>query len=161
MIADPTFTTFPVTSRRGGLALYAFPSAGRTRPPTFTVAGPLPFSHRPYRSPSQRCGELIDEVLAVMRAPTRLRVRYEIQRHGGPVVMRRISTLTMAMCGCSTVSRLRAFLNGRLDLTQAEAVIDVIRSCRRRPVAWRCVNWMDGCPTLFISFMNWPICSHC
>jgi tRNA modification GTPase len=78
---------------------------------------------------------LIDEVLAVvMRAPhsfTREDVA-EIQCHGGPVVMRRILDLFLDN-GDVRLARpgeftLRAFLNGRLDLTQAEAVIDVIRS---------------------------------
>jgi tRNA modification GTPase len=80
-------------------------------------------------------GELIDEVLAVvMRAPhsfTREDV-VEIHCHGGPVVIQRILDLFLEN-GDVRLARpgeftLRAFLNGRLDLTQAEAVIDVIRS---------------------------------
>ena len=77
-------------------------------------------------------GELLDEVLvAFMRAPhtyTREDV-VEIQGHGGPLILRRIlrAVLTqgarMANPGEFT---LRAFLNGRLDLAQAEAVMDLI-----------------------------------
>ena len=79
-------------------------------------------------------GALIDEVLAViMRAPHSYTGEdvAEVHCHGGPVVIRRIldlfieSGLHLAQPGEFT---LRAFLNGRLDLTQAEAVIDVIRS---------------------------------
>ena len=76
--------------------------------------------------------EVLDDVLvAFMRAPatyTREDV-VEIQGHGGPLVLRRIlsSVLTqgarMAQPGEFT---LRAFLNGRIDFAQAEAVMDLI-----------------------------------
>lgn len=76
----------------------------------------------------------VDEVLAlVMRAPrsyTREDV-VEIHCHGGPVPLRRILDLTLAY-GARLAEpgefTKRAFLNGRLDLTQAEAVIDIIRA---------------------------------
>lgn len=76
--------------------------------------------------------EVLDDVLvAFMRAPhtyTREDV-VEIQGHGGPLVLRCIlrAVLTqgarMAQPGEFT---LRAFLNGRIDLAQAEAVMDLI-----------------------------------
>lgn len=77
---------------------------------------------------------VVDEVLLlVMRSPrsyTREDV-VEIHCHGGPAPLKKILELTL-----SAGARLaepgeftkRAFLNGRLDLTQAEAVIDVIRA---------------------------------
>src|SRR5258708_28825256 len=78
--------------------------------------------------------ETLDEVLvAFMRAPhtyTREDV-VEIQGHGGPLILRRVlrAVLTqgarMANPGEFT---LRAFLNGRLDLAQAEAVMDLIEA---------------------------------
>jgi len=80
-------------------------------------------------------GELVDEVMAVvMRAPhsfTREDV-VEIHCHGGPMVLQRILDLflddeAIRLAGPGEFT-LRAFLNGRLDLAQAEAVIDVIRS---------------------------------
>lgn len=77
---------------------------------------------------------VIDEVLVlVMRAPksyTRENV-VEIDCHGGIVVTRKILDLVIrsgarpAEPGEFTK---RAFLNGRIDLSQAEAVIDIIRS---------------------------------
>lgn len=77
-------------------------------------------------------GEVIDEVLVLyMRAPhsyTREDV-VEISGHGGQVVLRRILELVLrkgareALPGEFTK---RAFLNGRIDLTQAEAVLDLI-----------------------------------
>jgi tRNA modification GTPase len=78
--------------------------------------------------------ETLDEVLvAFMRAPhtyTREDV-VEIQGHGGPLVLQRILRLLLAQ-GARMANpgefTLRAFLNGRLDLAQAEAVMDLISS---------------------------------
>ena len=79
-------------------------------------------------------GEIIDEVmLTFMGAPytyTREDV-VEINCHSGYGVLRRILDLTLA--AGARLARpgeftLRAFLSGRLDLTQAEAVLEVIRA---------------------------------
>jgi len=79
-------------------------------------------------------GERIDEVLLlIMRSPrsyTREDV-VEIHCHGGALPLRRILDLTLkfgARIAEPGEFTKRAFLNGRLDLTQAEAVIDIIRS---------------------------------
>lgn len=79
-------------------------------------------------------GMIIDEVLLLpMLAPhsyTREDV-VEIHCHGGPVPLKKILHLTLAQ-GARLAEpgefTKRAFLNGRLDLTQAEAVIDIIRA---------------------------------
>ncbi|MGI6093068.1 MAG: tRNA uridine-5-carboxymethylaminomethyl(34) synthesis GTPase MnmE [Veillonellaceae bacterium] len=78
--------------------------------------------------------EIIDEVLIfVMKAPrsyTREDV-VEIHCHGGATPIRKILDLTLrqgARLAEPGEFTKRAFLNGRLDLTQAEAVIDIIRS---------------------------------
>ncbi len=75
---------------------------------------------------------VVDEVLlAVMKAPrsyTREDV-VEIQAHSGRAVMRRILDLVLKKGAVSAEPgefTKRAFLNGRIDLTQAEAVIDII-----------------------------------
>jgi tRNA modification GTPase len=76
--------------------------------------------------------DIIDEVLMViMRTPhsyTRQDV-VEIQSHSGAVIMGRIMKLAMAngarLAMPGEFTR-RAFLNGRIDLTQAEAVGDMI-----------------------------------
>ncbi|HEY1352954.1 MAG TPA: tRNA uridine-5-carboxymethylaminomethyl(34) synthesis GTPase MnmE [Ktedonobacteraceae bacterium] len=97
-------------------------------------AGGLPPSHMlTYgRIVDPATGEVIDEVLvAFMHAPrtyTRERV-VEIQGHGGPLMLQRILCLLLA--GGARLANpgeftLRAFLNGRLDLAQAEAVMDLI-----------------------------------
>jgi tRNA modification GTPase len=78
--------------------------------------------------------KIIDEViLSVMRGPksyTRQDV-VEINCHGGRLSLRKILDLTLKH-GCRLASpgefTKRAFLNGRLDLAQAEAVIDIIRA---------------------------------
>ncbi len=79
-------------------------------------------------------GEIVDEAIAfVMRAPksyTRENV-VELQCHGGSVVLREVLKLTFE-AGARPAERgeftKRAFLNGRLDLTQAQAVLDVIQA---------------------------------
>ncbi|GER88320.1 tRNA modification GTPase MnmE [Dictyobacter vulcani] len=78
--------------------------------------------------------EILDEVLvAFMHAPhtyTREHV-VEIQGHGGPLILRRILRTVLAQ-GARMANpgefTMRAFLNGRLDLAQAEAVMDLIES---------------------------------
>ncbi len=77
---------------------------------------------------------VIDEVLlSVMRAPksyTRQDV-VEINCHGGMLALGQILDLTLRSgCRLATPGEFtkRAFLNGRLDLAQCEAVIDIIRA---------------------------------
>ena len=79
-------------------------------------------------------GSPVDEVLAVfMRAPntyTREDV-VEIQCHGSYLVLQEILniiTANGARLAASGEFTKRAFLNGRLDLTQAEAVVDLIEA---------------------------------
>ena len=79
-------------------------------------------------------GKIIDEVIILlMRAPksyTKENV-IEIQCHGGIEVLREILNLTF-QAGARPAERgeftKRAFLNGRIDLTQAQAVLDVIQA---------------------------------
>lgn len=76
----------------------------------------------------------IDEVMAVvMRAPKSFTGEdtVEIQCHGGVLVMRKILEAALK-CGARLAEpgefTKRAFLNGRMDLSEAEAVMDVIGS---------------------------------
>ncbi|MEC9398861.1 MAG: tRNA uridine-5-carboxymethylaminomethyl(34) synthesis GTPase MnmE, partial [Myxococcota bacterium] len=79
-------------------------------------------------------GALIDEALAViMRGPKSYTGEdvVELQCHGGPIILRR--ALDAALEAGARMARPgefteRAFLNGRLDLTQAEAVADLIEA---------------------------------
>jgi len=78
--------------------------------------------------------EVVDEVIVtLMRAPrsyTREDV-VEINCHGGPAALKRVLDLVVAAgarpAGPGEFTR-RAFLNGRIDLAQAEAVLEVIRA---------------------------------
>ncbi|MGI6190807.1 MAG: tRNA uridine-5-carboxymethylaminomethyl(34) synthesis GTPase MnmE [Eubacterium sp.] len=77
-------------------------------------------------------GKVIDEVLSVyMKAPRTYTAEdvVEIDCHGGIVPLRKILQLVYR-CGARPAERgeftERAFLNGRLDLSQAEAVMDMI-----------------------------------
>ena len=79
-------------------------------------------------------GKIIDEVLLiVMKAPntyTREDV-VEINCHGGVFVTKKILELVLkkgARCAEPGEFTRRAFLNGRIDLSEAEAVMDVISS---------------------------------
>ena len=79
-------------------------------------------------------GVIVDEAIAIiMRAPksyTKENV-VELQCHGGSVVLREVLKLTFES-GARPAERgeftKRAFLNGRIDLTQAQAVLDVIQA---------------------------------
>ncbi|MDR2487046.1 MAG: tRNA uridine-5-carboxymethylaminomethyl(34) synthesis GTPase MnmE [Clostridiales Family XIII bacterium] len=93
-------------------------------------------------------GETIDEVLAVfMRSPHTYTGEdvAEIHCHGSVVSLRRILGLcctrgaVLAPAGEFTK---RAFLNGRIDLAQAEAVIDVVRA--RTDEGARAALWQLG-----------------
>ncbi len=78
--------------------------------------------------------QYIDEViLTVMRAPKSYTKEdiVEINCHGGIVALRRVLGLILEN-GCRLAEpgefTKRAFLNGRIDLTQAEAVLDIIKA---------------------------------
>ena len=79
-------------------------------------------------------GEKIDEVMAVyMKAPHSYTAEdvVEIQCHGSIVSLRKILALVLkngARLAEPGEFTKRAFLNGRLDLSQAEAVIDLVRA---------------------------------
>ncbi len=79
-------------------------------------------------------GEVVDEVLASYMAAPRTYTRedvVEINCHGGPIPLQR--TLQLALRYGARFANpgeftLRAFMNGRIDLVQAESVLDVIRA---------------------------------
>jgi len=79
-------------------------------------------------------GEAVDEVLAVYMPAPRTYTRQdvvEIDCHGGPVPLRRVLELCLrhgARLAGPGEFTLRAFLNGRIDLAQAEAVADLVEA---------------------------------
>ena len=88
---------------------------------------------KPPWSAAPRCGRIDEVVVALFRAPhsyTREDV-VEISCHGGPLPARRV--LDALLEAGARLARpgeftLRAFLNGRIDLAQAEAVADLIHA---------------------------------
>ncbi len=78
--------------------------------------------------------ELIDEVMVlIMKGPNSYTKEdtIEIDCHGGILVVQRVLEVVIkngARCAEPGEFTKRAFLNGRIDLSQAEAVIDVINS---------------------------------
>ncbi len=79
-------------------------------------------------------GERVDEVLVSHMAAPRSYTRedvVEINCHGGPLPLQRILRLALRQ-GARPAGpgefTLRAFLNGRIDLAQAESVLDVVRA---------------------------------
>lgn len=79
-----------------------------------------------------RTGAVVDRAICVtMPGPTSLTGEdvVEFHCHGGPYIVRRVLAMTIAegarMAEPGEFSR-RAFLNGRIDLTEAEAVADLI-----------------------------------
>ncbi|HEY8345806.1 MAG TPA: tRNA uridine-5-carboxymethylaminomethyl(34) synthesis GTPase MnmE [Symbiobacteriaceae bacterium] len=81
-----------------------------------------------------RFGQQVDEALAlVMRGPHSYTGEdvVELQCHGGPVAVRKVLQVALEagarLAEPGEFTR-RAFLNGRLDLSQAEAVVEVVRA---------------------------------
>ena len=123
----------------GGVGILRLSGPGATQAAAniFRPLGKTPLSEAPdrqllYGRVFDQAGDLLDTGLAfVSRAPHSYtgEETAEIQCHGSPVVL---SLVLDALCAAG--ARLarpgeftqRAFLNGKLDLTQAEAVIDLI-----------------------------------
>ena len=139
---DDTIAAMATPVGEGGIGIIRLsgPDAGHILERVFVPASPLPGGRPQPRTQhyghvvDPASGQVVDEVLAdYMPAPatyTRQDV-VEIDGHGGIVALRRILGLCLrhgarlAEAGEFTA---RAFLNGRLDLAQAEAVLDVVRS---------------------------------
>lgn len=136
---DDTIAAIATPPGEGGVGIVRISgaAAGAVAARIFRPLRPGPL--RPYRlryghviDPAS--GATVDEVLvAYMRAPrsfTREDV-VEISCHGGPQPLQ--ATLSLALAAGARLARpgeftLRAFLNGRIDLSQAEATLDVIRA---------------------------------
>lgn len=114
-----------------------------------------PVSDKPIKGYSIKYGkiydgdEIIDEVLvSYFIAPKSYTTEdmCEINSHGGMIVMKKILDLCLkngANLADPGEFTKRAFLNGRIDLTQAEAVIDVINS-KSEKEAKASMNQLEG-----------------
>ena len=94
-------------------------------------------------------GAVVDEVMvAIMHAPRTFTAEntVEISTHGSPLILQKVLLLAleagarMAQAGEFTK---RAFLNGRIDLSRAEAVIDVIHADSDMSLK-NALNQLDG-----------------
>ncbi len=86
--------------------------------------------------------EVVDEaLLLLMRAPKSYTGEdvVELQVHGSPVVLQKILDLAVqrgARLAAPGEFTKRAFLNGRIDLMQAEAVIDLVQAKTQKSQQW-------------------------
>ena len=131
---EPTICALATPPGRGGIGVIRI--SGRHAGALLeAVAGPLPAPRqailRPFRDAS---GEALDEGLVLwFPAPGSFTGEdvAELQGHGGPVVMdrllQRLLGLGARLAEPGEFSQ-RAFLNGRLDLTRAEAIADLIEA---------------------------------
>ncbi|MFH0917921.1 MAG: tRNA uridine-5-carboxymethylaminomethyl(34) synthesis GTPase MnmE [Candidatus Omnitrophota bacterium] len=135
-----TIAAISTASGEGGIGIVRL-----SGPESLAIAGKIFVGHRKknpalFKSYTMHYGQIVDNhkvvdevILTLMRGPksyTRQDV-VEINCHGGMLSLRKILDLTLKH-GCRLANpgefTKRAFLNGRLDLAQAEAVIDIIRA---------------------------------
>jgi tRNA modification GTPase len=141
---DDTIVAIATPGGHGGIGIVRL-----SGPQAFAIADKI-FRGRKKRKPSesktfsvhygwivqenQTTEEIVDEVLlTVMKAPQTYTKQdiVEISCHGGTVVLRSIVSLAVehgARLAEPGEFTKRAFLNGRIDLIQAEAVLDVIQA---------------------------------
>lgn len=111
-------------------------SGSKEKRPAFT---PRKLYHGHVAVPGKE--DLLDEVLiAFMPAPKSYTMEdvIEIQAHGGSIVLKEILELIVAqgarLAEAGEFTK-RAYLNGRIDLSQAEAVIDIIQAKTNKSLA--------------------------
>jgi tRNA modification GTPase len=151
---DDTIAAIATASGEAGIAVIRLsgPDSLKIADQLFTGTGPKPSQRMSHVILHGRIGDdagAIDDVLLlIMRAPhsyTREDV-VEIQCHGGPVparrVLRRVLDTGARPAEPGEFTR-RAFINGRIDLLQAEAVLDLVRAQSDRAAA-AALDQLDG-----------------
>src|ERR1043166_2927188 len=141
MYKEDTIAAIATPPGEGGIAIIRVsgPEAENIAAAVFTPArvnGGKLKSHTLYRGSvcDPRQNGVLDEVLlTVMRKPRSYTGEdvVEIHCHGGAFLARRILGVVLAQGARHAEPgefTMRAFLNGRVDLTQAEAVLDLIRA---------------------------------
>jgi tRNA modification GTPase len=144
MNLDDTIVAIATPPGRGGIGVVrlAGPEARAVGEPLLrlrhdlepgrTIFGELiePCGSDPHKQSSQRIDEVVVTYFAKPHSYTTDDI-IEISAHGSPVVLRNIVELALergARLAEPGEFTMRAFLNGRIDLTQAEAVRDLIES---------------------------------
>ena len=136
---DDTIAAVATAPGEGGIGIVRL-----SGPEALNIAARLFRPQRPGRLQSYRLryghivhpatGAVVDEAMAVLMAAPRSFTRedvVELSVHGGPLPVQ--ATLGLCLAAGARLARpgeftLRAFLNGRIDLSQAEATLDIIRA---------------------------------
>ena len=137
MHLDDTIVAIATPAGRGGIGIVrlAGPEAKQIAAPMLRLRRSLEAGRAVFGELIEpETGERIDEVVATyFEKPHSYTTDdiLEISAHGSPVVLRHLVELTLAR-GARLAEpgefTMRAFLNGRIDLTQAEAVRDLVES---------------------------------
>ncbi len=154
MSFSPTIAAIATPLARGGIGILRLSGnqsiaiASSVFRPYCYRGGPEPYpdlaaltSHHLYPGRIYDGARVIDEVLlAVMKAPHSYTGEnvVEIYAHGGPFVLKTILNLLLqegAELAAPGEFTRRAFLSGRMDLTQAEAVADIVAAVSDRALA--------------------------
>ena len=154
MYADETIAAIATPPGSGGVAIVRISGRNCIAIADAVFAGHDPAeqwtSHRLYRGRMlDSGGAVVDEGLAViMRAPHSYTGEdvLELHCHGSPAVVRQVLARALS-CGARAAQpgefTKRAFLNGRLDLAQAEAVIELV-SARTTSAAQLAARQLSG-----------------
>jgi tRNA modification GTPase len=138
MLYDDTIAAVATPPGEGGIGIVRVSGPAALAILERLFAAARPGAWRPYRMRYGHVvapdGARVDEALAVyMRAPRSFTAEdvAEISCHGGPLVASRVLGLALTH-GARPAEpgefTMRAFVNGRIDLAQAEATLDVIRA---------------------------------
>lgn len=132
---DDTISAISTPPGEGGIGIVRLSGARSREIAKKIFTGKLRHRHLAYgRVINPDSGDILDEALvALMLAPNTYTREdmVEINCHGGPLVLQSILELVLKMGARLAMPgefTLRAFLNGRIDLSQAEAVIDIIKA---------------------------------
>ncbi|MEW5754861.1 MAG: tRNA uridine-5-carboxymethylaminomethyl(34) synthesis GTPase MnmE [Pseudomonadota bacterium] len=138
MTATDTIAAVATPPGRGGVGIVRISGPRVPEIAARMLGKPLPPRHAEYLPFLDRHGAVIDHGIALrFVAPHSFTGEdvLELQGHGGPVVMDMLLTETLALG--ARLARPgefseRAFLNGKLDLAQAEAIADLIDSASQQ-----------------------------
>lgn len=136
MQLDDTIVAIATPGGRGGIGVVRLsgPDATRIAAPMLRLKHALTPGHALFGELIDEAGERVDEVVVTYFAQPHSYTTddvIEISAHGSPVVLRSIVERAIA-AGARLAEpgefTMRAYLNGRIDLTQAEAVRDLIEA---------------------------------
>ena len=152
---DDTIAAIATAPGEGGVAIVRVsgPDALRIADEVFRSAAPKPSERATHTIVHGHVddadgNELDDVVLLIMRAPQSYTAEdvIEIQGHGGNVAAKRILRRVLdagARAAEPGEFTKRAFINGRIDLVQAEAVLDLVHAGSERAAA-AAVEQLEG-----------------